>query len=81
VVDSVGFEPTSSPTIQKYSFTSLVNFSKLTKYQVPIVPSLLATVEGSLKWVAPSTVPLVSTLFKNRQLTPTDYAAIKAGSS
>ena len=67
-VETEGVEPSSVRSLRTPSFTCLVNFTKLTNSRAPILPLLLATVEGSLKWVAPPTGPQVCNFVLLKQL-------------
>lgn len=77
----VGFEPTSIMPSNASSFTCLLDFTKPTNSRAPIFPSLLATVGGSLKWVAPPTEPQVCNFVLLKQLPLTGLSYYELSSS
>ena len=64
----MGFEPMSVNCQNKLSSTRLADFTKPANSRAPILPLLLATVGGSLKWVAPPTGPQVCNFVLLKQL-------------
>jgi hypothetical protein len=77
----MGIEPMSVPCRNKPSSTRLDDFTKSTNSRAPILPSLLATVGGSLKWVAPPTLPPVCNFILLKQLPLTGLSFYKLSTS
>ncbi len=82
-METEGVEPSSVRSLRTPSFTCLFNFTKPTNSRAPILPSLLATMEGSLKWVAPPTGPRVCNfvLLKQLPLTGLSYYELSTSRS
>lgn len=75
------FETSSVMLLRASSFTCLVDFTKPTNSRAPILPLLLATVGGSLKWVAPPTGPRVCNFILLKQLPLTGLGCYELSSS
>ena len=77
----MGFEPTSIMLSNASSFTCLSDFTKPENSRAPILPLLLATVGGSLKWVAPPTWPQVCNFVLLKQLPLTGLGCYELSTS